>query len=420
MVQVTNIQCRVAIRQLMAFGVLLACLSTTSAVVAQPAAMNYLQPRMERANFQDLCNALDLDPEQRSMFHMLFEDYLEDVTTTASQADAQADTVGRQKILAAMEGRAVLMADQLRDMRLAVLSSYEQNCANRGTQLLEELLQELEMVLMDMQVTKWPRAVRSLRRQVYLHARQADGNLESYAGDGVDICQLLEQSSDIGIDLEADRTLSQIYRDYEQEVDQIIVDAVGRHLLVQIEMEIASIAKDAERLAELEAMVISGWDQLYDLNQRRGQQIAEHFVSLGQADLASRWLEQLKEANFPWLFVQSEPVFVYEWIVREHPEYSTAAQPVMDSYNERMNDLKNRMIVMIINARSDDGIVLQPNMSNRAIDAGRRGELQSAYLRLTGSRSVTDSQALASLMGLLDAEAHASLQRDIRRWRANL
>lgn len=402
----------------MAFGVLLAFLTATAAAVAQPAAMNYLQPRVERANFQDLCNALDLDPQQRSMFHMLFEDYLEDMITTANQADAKADTVGRQEILAAMEGRAVLMADQLRDMRLAVLSSYEQNCANRGTQLLEELLQELEMVLIDMQVAKWPRAVRSLRRQVYLHARQADGFRESYAGDGVDICQLLEESGDIGIDLEADRVLSQIYLAYEQEVDQIIVDAVGRHLLVQIEIEIANIAGDVDRLTELEATAISGWDQLYDLNQSRGQQIAEHCYSLGQTEVASRWLERIEQANFPWLFTLSEPLFVYEWIVREHPEYAGEAQPLIEAYNERMGGIQNQMIVMIVQARSDEGILLQPNMSNRVIDSGRRGELQAAYLRLTGSRSVTDSQALALLMGLLDTQAHESLQRDIRRWRA--
>jgi len=419
--RITNVRLSLATYQVLLVGVLLAGLHFGTVAVAQTAASHYLQPRMERAAFQDLCDALDLDPEQRMIFRTLFEDYLEAMAQAADQADAQADTVGRQEILAVMEGRAVLTADQLRDVRLAVLSTYEELCTDRGTQLLDELLQELEMVLMDMQVAKWPDVVRRLRRQVYLHSRQADGNKESYAGDGVDICQLLEQSDDIGVDLTNDRILSQIYFAYESQVDEIIVDAVGRHLLTQIEMEMANIARDYDRLGELEATSISGWDQLYGLNQSVGQQIAEHLRSLGQMGEAEIWLQRLQEANFPWLFEECEPEFVCAWIVRERPENATKADPIINAYRERIRGIRDQMIVMIVRARSDDGIVLHPEMtSGSSSNSDRRGDLHAAYLRLTGSRSVAESQALTQLMGLLDERSHELLQQDIRRRQVGL
>ena len=173
-----------------------------SAFAGPESALDYIEPRLDRGQYALLCGDLALNGDQHIIADLLRGDYLAAIARLAERVDERAEGAGREAVLDALAGKLPLRADELRRLRLNVLEEYQRGWPV-ADELLEQLLDDTRHMLTDEQASRVPAAFRRVRRAILLHPRQADRLGYEYAGDGIDVRQLVDEASTEGGELAA-------------------------------------------------------------------------------------------------------------------------------------------------------------------------------------------------------------------------
>lgn len=400
---------------------LVAAFTCTAPILAQESAEDYIEPRIDRTHFVALYQQLALESSQRTIAELAFTDYTAAIVDLTRSLNEQADKVGRQPVKNALAGKSRLAPDDLQRMRIAVLKVYEQ-AGPAADQALQELLGGVQSVLTPEQSQHFDVALRQLRRDILLHSRQTDSSYQEYAGDGVDVLDLVETARKDGGELQPlDReALSAVLNQYEQQMDALLIETSPGYRSGKILRKIASIEKNAAAMHEQEQAALARWKLLYELNENTVQQIGEMaLASLGE-QAKQRWLDRFDQASFMWLYPRKKPDRQIEWIRLQHApglpaEKLEQAEQIYDGYLQRRRELSRQAIEMMIRGRLEFQTMLYSMMDASNIDDRLQRDLYQELLKNTGEQANLESTTSGALEAVLNDAQREALREAMKK-----
>src|SRR5436190_15790260 len=156
----------------------------------------------------------------RNIAVLSYGDYLAALTELTQQADQAAIHAGRQTVQDAFSGKNRLAPDELQRLRVEVLRIYEQMFpAIDAAQ--DTLVSNIHGMLGPEQEAAFGPALRELHRDILLHPRQVGSQYEDYAGDGVDVSDLVDDARKDGGELAGvePSALADLLANYDVQLD---------------------------------------------------------------------------------------------------------------------------------------------------------------------------------------------------------
>ena len=353
------------------------CLASTfaGAASAQESASDFLEPRLDRTQYEWLMKELGLERDQRMIAELLFTDYTTALGEAAVQADAAAEQAGRKSVENAMTGRARLSAEELQSLRVAVLQAYLP-VGPAADVALDELLTGTHSLLTPEQEPSFAPAVRRLNRKLFLHPRQQSSTYEEYAGDGVDVLLLVEDALKDGGELQpiGRGPLADVLASYETQLDAILVETSTDWRSGKLAAKIAQVSKDPNEIARQRQAALDRWKRLYQLNLWAVQSI-EQIVQAHAGDAAQQqWLDRFDRASFAWLYPRSRPERQFAWITKNVTDATQQqkAREMLDTYLAQRRDLARKAIEIMLRARMEFQTTLYAMMDPDSIDPAMR------------------------------------------------
>jgi hypothetical protein len=395
-----------------------AIIMAVSPAHAEESARDYFRPILTHQHFTVLSRALDLDQQQRMIAELVFSDYTDAVASMMQRADQAADEAGRQTVLEVYRGRRFLDAQQLRSLRVAVLETYMSFLPHLDEEL-DDLLEGVRSLLQAEQRDKLQPALQTLRRVLLLHPRQRERNSFSYAGDGVDVLELLtiaQRAEQELASLDA-HLLQDVIKSYTDELDDLLVQTSAAQRENQMRMRLARIAQDAAAVREAEQHAMELWSSLYELNTATvraiGRIAAQH---LGQ-EVQSQWLDRYTKACFPWMFTEGRVDRQYAWL---EGQGLTAAQQeqatrVYQAYQQRERELRMAAIELMLSARVQAQAVVYAMMDRSEITTTVARTIHTQLLHNSGELASAQAEAAAGFESLLSDEQRAAMRRAMQR-----
>lgn len=403
-----------AIRSLAAIAALAL---TAGAAKAQESALDFVKPIVTRVHFQAVVEQLGLDRDQMAITEILFSDYSGSINDVVESADARAEAAGRDTVREALSGRVIVPADELRAMRAAVLESYRDGWAD-ADRLLEDLLFNVELSLRAEQLPRLEEAKRALRRRIVLHPEQVAAETYEYAGDGVDLLELVDEAVAPGGELEPLRMdrIAPIMEAYAAELDRYLAAAATEVRRVRLERRLAGIRRDGGAIRELQRDAIELWHALYDLNQRTAEAVATRVESeLGTA-AAESWLDRVDAATFPWLFERTVPDLQHEWLLGQPLEAEVADKvaDVYGAYAAERRGLRRGAVAMMIRCRLDQHLIVHPMADTSLLTDAPSRTLYEQLVQNSGELAEIDREAAEALERLVTEEQRGEMARAVR------
>ena len=395
----------------------LAVLAFCWPVWAAESAADYIEPRIERPNFQRLIDSLGLGSDQRTIVEFAFVDYTQSMSDLAASLDQQANGIGRETVQAALSGKARVAPDDLKRMRIDILKVYE-HAGPAADQAIETFVSSVEVVLAGEQLGAFEQAIRELRREILLHPRQLGGDSQEYAGDGVDLLQLValavkEGGELYGLDEDPLQALTQLYA---QQLDTLLIGTSGAYRQNRIQRKIAQIDKNTEAIQAQDQAGLELWKQLFQLNQGFVQQIGDLAAAQIDENARLRWIDRFHQASFPWLFPRRKPDRQIEWIRKEAAGDQLAkAETIYRGYLDRRSALAKRAIDMMLQGRLDHQVMLYSMMDPTAIEDRACRDIYEELLRNTGEQANLDSMTAGQLESALEGSKRESLREAMKR-----
>lgn len=392
---------------------LLVALCFCGGAFAQETAVDYLEPRITRAQFTVFAQRLDLRKDQRTIAELSFSDYNTTFTNLAKSLDEQAIGAGRRTVQDALAGKARVAPDELRRLRVEVLKVYQQAWPQLD-EALTNLVDTIETLLTNEQIAQFELALRQLHREILLHPRQSDSDYQEYAGDGVDVLLLAQSGLAEGGELAALGTepLQPALEAYELQLDDLLIQTAPEDRRGKIMRQIAAIEKNSELRAEQQKASLERWKQLYELNLATVVQIGEIAATIDDA-ARQRWLDRFDQASFTWLYPRKKPDRQIEWIVKQSlsDEKLQQANAIYDDYVQERKALSRRAIQLMLRGRLEFQTMLYSMMDAEPIkdDRVRRG-LYEELLKNTGEQADLESDTSAALEGLLSDSQRQALR----------
>jgi hypothetical protein len=385
---------------------------------AQETASDYLEPKLDRAQYDWLCKQLNLGRDQRSIVELLYADYASALGHAASDADAAAEKAGRKAVNDAVSGRARITPDELQRMRIAVLQAYE-SIGPAADRALADLFDGTRAVLTSEQEPLLDPLIRELNRRVLLHSRQQSSNYEEYAGDGVDVLQLAEEALKDGGELQplGRGPLADVLASYETQLDALIIATSAEWRAGKLAAKIAQVSKDHVEVTRQNQAAIDRWKRLYDLNQWAVQSVAHvALTNLGEA-AQQQWIERFDRACFTWLYPRSKPERQFEWIKKnvQDEQKRQEAAVILDRYLSKRRDLARQAITIMIRARMEFQTMLYAMMDPAGLDDRMRQSLYAELLKNSGEQANLDANVTAELEALLDDAQRKSMREAMKR-----
>jgi hypothetical protein len=383
---------------------------------AGESALDHIEPRVDRTCFAAFLDQLNMDNDQRVVATMLYGDYAAEIEDLAARLDEQAEEAGRERVEEALAGTIYLEPQELRRLRAEVLRTYQSGC-DRADELFEDLIVQTHVLLMDQAAADFEPALRRLRREVFLHPRAASRQDEAYAGEGVDVVQLVEEATLPGGELEGPdlSSLAGILDDYARKVDALLVSTAAADRRGRMNYALARIERDRSAMREEEQAALGRWQRLYEINRQAAHQVgAVVGRSLGAA-AQQRWLERFDRACFPWLFDRTMPDRQADWIARRvnDEEVVQKAQKIHAEYVAQRATLRRETIDLILRARLTFRIMVHSRMDSAALNDSSARELYQDLLKNSGKRAKLDSDTSSSLEALLTERQRRQMRSDI-------
>ena len=382
-----------------------ALLSATVAANAAGQARDYVHPAVRRSHFQQFAEPLELTREQRVIAQMFFNDYFEALQDLTERTDDRAEKAGRSTIDAALRGKASVDYDRLQQMRADVLSAYRV-ALPEAYELLTQLLDDTYHLLNKDQEPAFTPAARTLRRQVLLHPYQSDEYDPSYAGDGVDINQLIETARrDEGelADLPSG-ALSEVRETYAMRLDAWLRSVEPQRRVAEMNRRIAAIKDDADARREHESSLLTTWRELYELNESTADEVAKIIREQLGERAAVAWRSRFYQASYPWLFGQRTPDRQHEWLARQSltsQQWSNVEQRYT-AYVHARQSLRQKTVDLMLKARIEHGVIVHPRMSSSELNSDATREIYEQLVRNSGELQTLHDQAADRIASVLD------------------
>lgn len=385
---------------------------------AQERARDFIEPRVSKTQFQQFCQKVGIQPDQRQIATTSFSDYESTLTDLATRLDALALAAGRDKVDESLTGKARIEAEELKRLRAEVLRIYLQG-GSEADMAVESLITGVEVILNDDQALKFDAARKWLHRETLLHPRANSATYQEYAGDGVDVLMLVEDARQEGgefANLPPD-TLNAILNAYEEQLDQVLLDTASANRDGAVLRKIATIEKDIDTLRREEAAAVQRWKRLYDLNTQTVIKVAAAAQAAmdGQASpsAAAAFKQRYDRESFKWLYPRKKPDRQIEWIRAQDAVAADAkakAEVFYAEYVIKRNGLSRAAIEMMLKARNEYQTFLYAMMDPTTVDDRIKTSLWSELMKNTGEQSTLDSTVTSQLEGVLDDAGRQSLR----------
>lgn len=396
-------------------------LSISARMFAQETSEDFVEPRITRTQFATFLAQLNLGSEQRNIAQLAFTDYTDALTELSRTLDQQAVTAGRQSVNDALAGKARVSPDDLKRMRIAVLKVYPQGWPTID-RALDTLLSSIESVLTAEQGANFSVAVRQLRREIFLHPRQAASDYQEYAGDGVDVLQLADAALADGGELQpmGSAPIQDILTLYEQQLDALLISTAAEYRAGKLNRKIASIEKDSAAIHHEEQAALDRWKQLYQLNGGVVHQIGELAASAIDDAARQHWLDRYDRASFTWLYPRRKPDRQIEWIrLQSVPglseEKHQQSEATYENYLQRRRALARQAIDIMIRGRLEFQTMLYSMMDPSGMDDRVRRGLYEELLKNSGEQANLETTTSASLESLLNDAQREALREALKK-----
>jgi len=390
-------------------------LAASSPGLAQESAINHIRPLMQRDHFAAVVEGLTLDRDQRQLATLMFEDYLTGVETLARRVDDAANMAGRLQLNEVFAGRVRMGNVELREMQADVLRTYLE-CGPEADRLLQGFTMGLEGIVRDEQKSALPAALRDLRRATLLHPYQIGQDTFTYAGDGVDVIELVAAGRREGgelADLDAP-VIDEALSSYAVQLDHVLQNHAAARRDHELRLRLADVSGDPEARSTHEQKVLDAWRALYILN-RDTVQLVGSIVLGAKGEWAQRlWQDRFDRACFSWMYAPRTPDRQLDWI-RANVETPPIVQAAELAYNEYLGErdkLRKEAIGILVEARLERGVILHQLTSKRDIEAAA-GDLYTDLLRNSGSLANLDTSHAAEIEALLDADQRLTMRRAV-------
>jgi hypothetical protein len=389
------------------------------AALAQESAAEAIEPRIDRMQFAAFVSKLSLTRDQRTIAELAFSDYSDALTDLARQLDQKAIDAGRPTVQDALRGKARVLPDELRRLRVAVLKAYEP-AGPIADQAFNDLLANVEIVLHPEQVESFDLAAKQLRREAYLQPRAAAADDQEYAGEGVDVIALVDAACGDGGELQSlgRGAIHDVLAAYEQQLDVLLQSTATEFRAARQQRKIAQIEKNSAAFAEQEKNLLRLWKQMFELNQATAQQIASIAAEHAGPSPQQSWLDRFDRASFSWLYPRKKPDRQIEWI-REQSSISSQqreqAEAIYEKYLASRRSLSRQSIDLMIRARLEFETMIYSMMDPSGIDDRVRRGAYEELLKNTGEQSTLDANTAAELEAALDPAQRDALREAMKR-----
>lgn len=383
---------------------------------ASKSATEFFEPVVTHRQFTDLVRQLDLDREQRMIVELVFADYTDAIAALARQADNEADAVGRQTILEAYSGRRLVEPAELRRLRIAVLDTYRSYWPRIDRQLTD-MIEGVRSMLTEEQRPFTDAALRQLRRAMLLHPRQVGRSSFEYAGDGVDMLQLIAEASREDGELHGlEEALADIRRTYELQLDEVLMQNADAWRDNRMDVRLARIRRDREAQQSAEQRGLELWRELYELNERTMRQVSDIAVRNGEQALRL-WRSRYQQACFPWMFSTGLTDRQYDWIGRQQltAEQQAQASSVYETFKQRRAELRKAAIGMMLTARKEMRVIVYAMMDQSELTSPVAVGLHQQLLRNSGELASAEAAATAGFESILNDNQRLAMRRAMRR-----
>lgn len=379
-------------------------------------ALAHVQPKAPRQAYMDFLAEMGVEDDQRMVLEVAYSTYASGLAALAEELDEKAEAAGRSRVESALEGAVILSPEEMRRLRIAVLRAYAEGWDDADA-LLEELLLNTEVLLDEGQSAAFEDALATLHREIYLHPLQAQSDDETYAGDGVDLFQLVEEARREGGELETlpAGTLEGVLDQYAAALDSLLVAQANWQRKGELDQAIARIERDEDALAEAERAALNRWRAAYGLLEGAAGEIGEIVGRELGPTAAARWDQRVREATFPWLYGEQLPDRQYRWIARQDlpTEKLARAKAIHDAFAEQQAELAADAGDLIIQARKKYGLILRGSMNPADLrDAGAR-DLYQRFLRNSGQRSKLHGDTSGKLNALLTERQSQQMRSEL-------
>lgn len=273
----------------------------------------YTEIRILPHEFDEFCDELALDEEQRQLAAAFFEFYqadlagldarINDVILRAARESNNEDAIDKLHKMP-FERQWEVRTDRLRVMR---------SVRNESLELMERVVGEVAALLREEQVSSLSDARLALRRAVALNLF---GNVQGPAttadlGANIDLLALVEAASkpegelttlfgsptDEHIELQERATV--ICRTYAERLDALLIPGEFEYMDTFFEMGDRARDGDREAVARLDEKNDRHRRSIRDLNYSTARQIEALLLELGVGQEAEQWIARVEAAHYP-------------------------------------------------------------------------------------------------------------------------
>ena len=362
-----------------------------------------IEPFVTRSAYDDYCRQIEIGADEKEITRLLYDDYVQQLVDLQDASRQRAKAAGADRIAEAYEGRGFMGSEELRATRIAVQRSYTRNWTETD-RLFDELVEGTAAMVAVQDQSKLDRARGDLRRRIVLESVRRNGRDRTYAGDGLDVIELLRTEA-----LDDLPSIQDVITQYASRVNGHIESSAAAERSSVVEGRIARISRDNEASMTIMRQRIDRWNTLHALNEWAIESIAYVLGSEQGAESAEAWRTRTRAEYFPWLYKKDQAELIFEWMVGNVDEpVRVRGQTIMDSYLARRDLLRKEFEALILLARSQHGVILGDSVLDSDPDSA---ELRASHLRLTGELSLLESRTVEQLEADLTPGQRAAARR---------
>jgi len=377
--------------------------------------LELIQPRADRSDYQILIGPEELNRDLRGITEMLFRTYVVDLTALAERIGRQADAAGRREVEEALAGRRRIDPAELRQMR-ADVRRVELDVWEPAQRLLEDLVVNTKLIL-SADEEAFEARLRQFRRSVFLAPLQAFAVDAAYAGEGLDLLELLDeafQASELGaFDPQG---IADDLAAYEKSLDQHLQREAAAWYRSRLLLAVARVERDDEAIRAEEGELVALWRNAWTLQQQYASRIGQHIEARAGAAARLRWDDRVEQSSFPWLYAASRPERQYRWIAQNRivdADVKRQADAIILAHRQDYRELAREAIDLILRSRLEMGLLLSARTDPSTLrDRQAQGVLRD-LLQNSGRRSHRDDQTSQALEALLPDRLRAQMRSDL-------
>ncbi len=390
-------------------------LTMASSAAAEAFTMADLHPLVSRTAYAQLVEQLGADRDERGITDMLYADYSTSLEQLAANFDEAERVAGRDQLEDGLAGRVVLDLETLRALRIAVREATAPAFAD-ADHLARVLFEDTEVIL-GIDAPVFAVAIADLQLDMYLAPRRSREQDPTYAGDGVDLRQLISLATADGAEFAGwnAEDLRPWLDGWGQALrERLITDAEDEES-IRRQLAIAMIQRDASSIGRLQREAIRYWKPGYDLSRRTAESIADQARTQLGENAAIRWMSRYHRACFPLLQSGTSPEDQLDWIGRriEDSTILTEARTIVREHRGKRLVLCETAINLMLRARAEFGIMLHARTRPTSIDDNTTMELYRDLLRNSGELATLDRATSDALERLLTKNQRLQMKADL-------